>query len=1111
MRTVTNPVNTFLIQKEMYSSTTETMILQKDKILLSKEKRKGKEEPKATGTTRSIIDKKNLRPNQTVNIEISSTSQSKQVASSSRPKEYDCIDNRKNLFSFVMKYLSNKDVGGNLDEEHLISLVRKTQQQASQRERYRKHMQTDNPYTSDAIHFGKFYRQEEENNVGNELLQEIASEIAQNQENIKKCEEGKIEKLITGSSAIILDSKSLEILKKAIGLHKKHSNYSHFQNGSSSANWWQEFHRKDMLGEQNQKDPAGELTPFRLCRTRGMTQKGIVNQEKHNLSYLMKAIDEIKKDSYLNVPEKVPMEKSKTSDNAIQLKKNDAKEQQHFKKNQLNILADTRKKDKKYSEAKNEKKAIDKSEKKVAPKNDEKPVLENEAKTIIENDENLFLKNDNIVLKNEIEEERKVKKTVISKAVISEAEHKAERINMTEGCIAQKLNIKHNLFVNFSESTTTNDNKEQKQQEIISQSKQSTPVKILLTNANWRLPIPHAILPKPNSIPPLNQPIVKSEEVKNPTWKHSQSIENKTQKKSTKKRSISTSNNAIKDKSLWNIKKQRLAVKNPSIKKELSDKVLASKKPIAKKRRRRTLPTITARKIKPLNNKNEATLSINDPQRTKPPSTALKVTPNKQFLIQVNHNAKAGESSVLPFNNLSYLSPQSNSVNGFSQKLHPHHKQFYVLEKEKQFSSAAIAAVARNPAAASRKIVNSSEDKRQIVKSTTTAATNNTNADCESTNERKMNENKVLFSKNSNKKESEIKWDNNLQLLHKFVTKHGHFHVPQVYNGSRSLYSWLYAQKKRFDNNELSYQQKKKLESIGVRWNERNGTFYNTSSLYKQSNYHPAVNGLCHYSVPVGSIPHPQAPIRPQVFIQPQVSIQSQTHIQPKAPIQPKASIQPKAPIHPQSHIQPRAEAPEPMLIPSASKGHGVMTRGPCIEELSEVKTNRARLALYTWYKRLEELEKYKIEHGNCNVQQKFPKNRELGIWVNKQRQEKVYYDEYYRNFIHNEQMDKKGARKPSLTRKKIMGLDQVGFDWGKRKGQVSWDEKYKELQEYRLTFGDCEVPTKYKENSALGRWVSTQRAQFKKFQQGEMASISKERIEMLEILGFHWHPMKKG
>ena len=73
----------------------------------------------------------------------------------------------------------------------------------------------------------------------------------------------------------------------------------------------------------------------------------------------------------------------------------------------------------------------------------------------------------------------------------------------------------------------------------------------------------------------------------------------------------------------------------------------------------------------------------------------------------------------------------------------------------------------------------------------------------------------------------------------------------------------------------------------------------------------------------------------------------------------------------------------------------------------------------------------------------------------------------------------------------------------------AKWDTKFNELVAYKDTHGgSCNVPTKgYAENPQLGRWVSTQRKQYKKFQQDPSTSqITQERIERLESIAFQWN-----
>jgi len=62
-----------------------------------------------------------------------------------------------------------------------------------------------------------------------------------------------------------------------------------------------------------------------------------------------------------------------------------------------------------------------------------------------------------------------------------------------------------------------------------------------------------------------------------------------------------------------------------------------------------------------------------------------------------------------------------------------------------------------------------------------------------------------------------------------------------------------------------------------------------------------------------------------------------------------------------------------------------------------------------------------------------------------------------------------------------------------------------KELCEYQQEHGNCHVPTKYRQNTALGRWVSTQRSDYKKFQEGKKSTMTEDKIARLESIGFAW------
>jgi hypothetical protein len=143
------------------------------------------------------------------------------------------------------------------------------------------------------------------------------------------------------------------------------------------------------------------------------------------------------------------------------------------------------------------------------------------------------------------------------------------------------------------------------------------------------------------------------------------------------------------------------------------------------------------------------------------------------------------------------------------------------------------------------------------------------------------------------------------------------------------------------------------------------------------------------------------------------------------------------------------------------------------------------------WDIRFKELAAFKQKHGHCNVPQKYEENKSLGIWVNKQRME------------YNKRAD--GKKKSSLNDSRLKRLESLEFRWAKRKGQASWESHFDALIKYKQEFGHCSVPTKYKEDTALGRWVSTQRAEYKKYNEGEPSAMTADKIRRLEEVGFSW------
>lgn len=68
-----------------------------------------------------------------------------------------------------------------------------------------------------------------------------------------------------------------------------------------------------------------------------------------------------------------------------------------------------------------------------------------------------------------------------------------------------------------------------------------------------------------------------------------------------------------------------------------------------------------------------------------------------------------------------------------------------------------------------------------------------------------------------------------------------------------------------------------------------------------------------------------------------------------------------------------------------------------------------------------------------------------------------------------------------------------------------NWTEKFEELIEFRAQHEHCNVPNSFPENMALAQWVKRQRYQYKLKLDKKRSTMSDERIQALEEVGFVW------
>ena len=75
--------------------------------------------------------------------------------------------------------------------------------------------------------------------------------------------------------------------------------------------------------------------------------------------------------------------------------------------------------------------------------------------------------------------------------------------------------------------------------------------------------------------------------------------------------------------------------------------------------------------------------------------------------------------------------------------------------------------------------------------------------------------------------------------------------------------------------------------------------------------------------------------------------------------------------------------------------------------------------------------------------------------------------------------------------------------DEGLRRSQ--WQDRFRQMCEYKIQFGHCIVPQQYSANPKRGSWVPNQRWGYRNKMEEESTSMTAERIRALNGIGFDW------
>jgi hypothetical protein len=128
------------------------------------------------------------------------------------------------------------------------------------------------------------------------------------------------------------------------------------------------------------------------------------------------------------------------------------------------------------------------------------------------------------------------------------------------------------------------------------------------------------------------------------------------------------------------------------------------------------------------------------------------------------------------------------------------------------------------------------------------------------------------------------------------------------------------------------------------------------------------------------------------------------------------------------------------------------------------------------WEEQFAALAQYKVQHGDCNVPQRWPELLKLGIWVGNQRREK---------------------KAGHMSRDRQRRLAELGLVWNPE--EARWEEQFAALAQYKAQHGDCNVPRHWPDQHGLGSWVHNQR------QEKKTGGLSLDRQWRLDALEFVW------
>ena len=157
----------------------------------------------------------------------------------------------------------------------------------------------------------------------------------------------------------------------------------------------------------------------------------------------------------------------------------------------------------------------------------------------------------------------------------------------------------------------------------------------------------------------------------------------------------------------------------------------------------------------------------------------------------------------------------------------------------------------------------------------------------------------------------------------------------------------------------------------------------------------------------------------------------------------------------------------------------------------------------------------YKMNHGDTLVPNVYPANPSLGLWVGAQREGYIIYqkkkdiDEKWRGVevLDDEvkvEMDRLTRGLKGINEERIQLLEVEGFVWDVP--AHVWESRFQELLAFMALNGHAVIYQRKRGTyDPLAEWASTQRLNYMKRQNGQLTTLTEDRIEKLNSVGFAW------